>query len=135
MPKSLSQWLWIVCRWRRCQHGPHRCTHLIQEVSYFTLVFPKIRSLWPVRLSNWEFLGSNLWMTRVLPKWRNIVHLPRLLLWSRNTPQGVDLGGDGSFSQRNKTLKGLGQVNIVNCFWYGVKSVERRYINKIDEIQ
>ena len=30
-------------------------------------------------------------------------------------PQAVDLGGGGSFSQRNETLKGLGQVNIAGC--------------------
>ena len=34
---------------------------------------------------------------------------------------GIDLGGGGSFSQRNKTLKGLAQVNIVKCSWYDVK--------------
>ena len=43
-------------------------------------------------------------------------------------PQWVDLGGGGSFSQRNETLKGLARVK---CFWYDVKSVYKRYINEI----
>ena len=46
--------------------------------------------------------------------------------------QEVDLGEGSSFSQRNETLKGLAQVNIVKRFWYDVKSVKRHYVNKID---
>ena len=38
------------------------------------------------------------------------------LPWHLYAPQGVDLGGGSSYSQRNETRKGLAQVNILKHF-------------------